>query len=195
MIAADMQRQFVENLPRTVTRLQGLIDLIAERSVVAPNAKTSPTARVSTDRVFVVHGHNEAVKQEVARTLEGLGFAPVILHEQADGGRTIIEKLEEHAAEVDFAVVLMTGDDVGGSDLASLHPRARQNVVLELGMFVGKLGRRHVRVLYEAGVEMPSDYLGVLYIPLDAGGAWRVKLVSEMKSAGLKVDANRLFGE
>ena len=106
----------------------------------------------------------------------------------------IIEKLEDHANDVDFAVVLMTGDDVGGSDPAKLRPRARQNVVMELGMFVGKLGRRRVRVLYEEGVEMPSDYLGVLYIPLDPGGAWRFKLVNEMKSAGLTVDANRLFG-
>jgi predicted nucleotide-binding protein len=190
-----MQHQIVENLPRTAAVLQGLIDLIGERTVVGPGAKASPATRVSTGRVFVVHGHNEAIKQEVARTLERLGFAPVILHEQPDGGRTIIEKLEEHAGDVDFAVVLMTADDVGGSDSASLRPRARQNVVLELGMFVGKLGRRGVRVLFETGVEMPSDYLGVLYIPLDAGGAWRFKLAGEMSSTGLNVDANRLLGQ
>ena len=194
-IAADMQEQLVENLPRTAAVLQGLIDLIGERTVSASAGKVSPLARVRTGRVFVVHGHNDGIKQDVARTLDRLGFAPVILHEQPDGGRTIIEKLEEHADDVDFAIVLMTGDDVGGRDAENLRPRARQNVVLELGMFVGKLGRRGVRVLYETGVEMPSDYLGVLYIPLDAAGAWRFKLVNEMKAAGLDVDANDLLGQ
>jgi predicted nucleotide-binding protein len=193
MIASDIQRQFVENLPSTATKLQGLIDLIGERTVVTPG-ETSPAARVATGQVFVVHGQREAIKLEVARTLTGLGLIPVILHEQANEGRTIIEKLEDHAAEVDFAVVLMTGDDVGGSDRDHLRLRVRQNVMLELGLFVGMLGRRRVCVLYEEGVEMPSDYLGVLYTPFDQSGAWRLKLVHEMSKAGLPVDANRLLG-
>jgi hypothetical protein len=188
----DMQAQFQQNIPRVVAGLEGLVRLVGERTVGRVTA--GPVQRLEpsdTRLVFVVHGHNEAVKVEVARTLERLGLEPIILHEQADGGRTIIEKLEDHS-DVAFAVVLMTGDDTGATRGGRDQPRARQNVILELGLFLGKLGRRRVRVLYEAGVEIPSDYLSVLYIPLDAGGAWRLRLVQEMRGVGLDVDANRL---
>jgi predicted nucleotide-binding protein len=108
--------------------------------------------------VFVVHGHNELIREQVARTInEDGGRTAVILHEQANRGQTLIEKFERHASEAGWAVILLTADDVGGTSAHDLHPRARQNVVLEMGFFYGRLGRDHVAVLYEDGVELPSD--------------------------------------
>jgi predicted nucleotide-binding protein len=94
----------------------------------------------------------------------GMGAAqhPIVLHEQASRGKTVIEQFEAHA-DVEFAVVLLTGNDVGAakSEPAKLQPRARQNVILELGCFTGRIGRDRVCALYENGVELPSDYDGV----------------------------------
>jgi predicted nucleotide-binding protein len=87
-------------------------------------------------------------------------------------------------------VVLLTGDDVGGTQPDKLQPRARQNVILELGYFVGKLGRSQVCALRAEGVEIPSDFAGVVYHPLDAGGAWKFQLARELKAAGYAVDLN-----
>ena len=118
----------------------------------------------------------------------------MILHEQPDGGRTIIEKFEEHA-EVGFAVALLTPDDVGAlkGDESNLNPRARQNVIFEFGYFIGKLHRERVCALVKGDVEKPSDYDGVLYIPLDDSGGWKTGLIRELKDAGFEVDANKAF--
>jgi len=139
-------------------------------------------------KIFLVHGHAEEPKQTVAAFLRSLGLEVVILHEQANQGRTIIEKFEEHSA-VGFAVVLLTPDDVGASagQPEKSHRRARQNVILELGFFIAKLGRKRVCPIYVEGVELPSDYHGVLYVPYDDGGAWRSKLVKELSAAGIEV--------
>jgi predicted nucleotide-binding protein len=151
--------------------------------------------------VFVVHGHDHGIKETVARFLSKVGLNPIILHEQPDEGKTIIEKFEKHA-EVSFAVAIFSKDDLGvtrnetsGSKPIeeSLRPRARQNIVLELGYFMGALGRKNVRAIVEDGVETPSDYSGVLFIPFDAADGWRLKLVKELKAAGLDVDANAAF--
>jgi predicted nucleotide-binding protein len=151
--------------------------------------------------VFVVHGHDHGMKETVARFLSKLKLNPIILHEQADEGNTIIEKFEKHA-EVSFAVAIFSGDDLGAAqrDVSagraieqSVRPRARQNVVFEFGYFVGALGRKNVVAIVENGVETPSDYSGVLYVPYDAEDGWRIKLVRELKAAGLSIDANAAF--
>lgn len=147
-------------------------------------------------KVFVVHGDDEGLKQTVARLLERLDLEPVILHEQPNRGRTVIEKFEDYS-DVSFAVVLLTPDDMGyqtGGDPSAPLPRARQNVILELGFFLGRLGRERVAALYagDEAFEKPSDYEGVLFIPLDKGANWRFKLVQELKACGIDVDANRL---
>jgi predicted nucleotide-binding protein len=143
-------------------------------------------------RIFLVHGHDERTKQTVARFLDRITKPGVtILDEQAGSGRTLIEKFEDYASEAIYAVVLLTGDDEGrrhGTD-DELRPRARQNVILELGFFVAQLGRSHVTLLYEEGVELPSDISGVSYLLLDAGGAWKTKLAREMVAAELEIDA------
>jgi len=146
--------------------------------------------------IFIVHGHDEATKQSVARFLEKLELQPLILHEQPDKGRTIIEKLEASASKVNVAytIVLLTPDDIGAdvSTKDELQPRARQNVVFEMGYFIAKLGRERVRALYSEGVELPSDYQGVLYTKLDPAGAWQIELAREIKAAGIDVDLNKL---
>jgi predicted nucleotide-binding protein len=148
-------------------------------------------------QIFIVHGHANDVKEAVGRLLEKVGnHKVVILHEQPSEGRTLIEKFEDHAGVSDTAVVLLTADDVGGvmpNDGAGpdLSPRARQNVVFELGFFVGRFGRSRVVVLYGKGVELPSDFKGVVYIPLD-DDSWRYKLLQELRSAGLDLDLNEL---
>lgn len=139
--------------------------------------------------VFVVHGQDDAAKESVARYLEKLGLDPVILHEQPSAGRTIIEKFEAHS-RVAYAVVLLTPDDLGKAKTEpELQPRARQNVIFELGYFCGILGRTKVCVLH-GGVELPTDYSGVVYIPLDREGAWKLLLARELHAAGLGIDLN-----
>lgn len=151
---------------------------------------------INSNQVFVVHGHDEAMKLAVARVLEKLGLMPIILHEQPDKGRTIIEKFMDFS-KVGFAVVLFSPDDLAyekASTPDSAQLRARQNVVLELGFFIGKLGRKRVLVLHKQvpKFDMPSDYAGVLFKPFDEKGAWQIELVRELKHNGFKVDANKL---
>lgn len=147
----------------------------------------------SLTKVFVVHGHDELAKQEVARFLERVGLEAIILHEQVSQGRTIIEKLEQFA-DVSFAVVLLTPDDKGaGKDAKEFVLRARQNVVLELGYFLGRLGRDRVCAIKKSSVEVPGDFDGVVYTDMDERGAWKLELAGELKAAGMKFDANALL--
>ncbi|NTW17332.1 MAG: nucleotide-binding protein [Syntrophaceae bacterium] len=186
-------------IKEAVLRLQSLIEIFTERIEHSEAAATQVTAAPSqrtreiTGKVFIVHGHDDGVKDSVARFIEKLGFQAVILHEQANEGRTIIEKFVAHA-EADFAVVLFTPDDMGyqaAQGNGHAKPRARQNVVLELGFFMGSLGRNRVAVLHTGELEMPSDYAGVLYISL-SDKSWNYLLAKEMKASGLDVDLNRL---
>ena len=147
----------------------------------------------SNTNIFIVHGHNVAVQQSVARTLEKLGLNPIILSEQPNAGNTIIEKFEVNS-DVGFAVILLTDDDEGKSKTdIDLKSRARQNVILELGYFIGRLGRKRVLSLYSEGVELPSDIHGLLFIPIDKADTWKFALVRELKEAGYNVDANSIL--
>lgn len=159
---------------------------------IAENEKNSGNLKAS-NKVFIVHGHNETVQQKSARFLEKLGFEPIILHEQASNGNTIIEKIEEYTNNVCFAVVLYTDCDEGKSKKdTELQPRARQNVVFEHGYLIAKLGRARVVALVQDGVETPGDMSGVVYIKLDPNDGWRLKVATEMKAAGVPVDMNKL---
>jgi predicted nucleotide-binding protein len=145
-------------------------------------------------KAFIVHGHDEAALQAVARFVEQLGLEAIILREQPDQGRTIIEKFEHYAGQVGFAVVLLTPDDVAASPPSPISAaRARQNVIFELGYFAGKLGRGRACLLRKGDVEIPSDLYGVIYKDLDLGGGWKLELVKELKAAGLNFDANRVW--
>lgn len=160
----------------------------SQRSPTAPSIEPS-----DFHRVFIVHGHDEGARETVARFVETVGLAPIILHEQANKGMTISEKLAAHA-NVGFAVVLLTPDDEGRKKgAAKWEARPRQNVVLELGFFVGRLGRDRVCALLKGDLEIPSDYVGVAYTPLDEGGGWRQKLAQELEAAGYVIDWNKIM--
>jgi predicted nucleotide-binding protein len=162
-------------------------------SAAAPTEQPS-VVRVGARRVFVVHGHDGEAKEATARFLERLGLEPIILHEQPNGGRTIIEKFEVFSSDVAFAVILLTPDDVGAAaENAPLKPRARQNVILELGYFMGRLGRTRVCALHRGDVELPSDYQGILYIPLDPSGAWKTQLAQELVHCKLPINLAALL--
>jgi predicted nucleotide-binding protein len=140
-------------------------------------------------KVFLVHGHDEAVKQSVARFLARLELEPIILHEQPNKSQTVIEKFEANS-DVGFAVVLLTPDDEGRAVGKDLKPRARQNVILELGYFIGKLRRARVCALYKGDIELPSDIHGVTWVRYDEAGGWRLELAKELKAAEIAVDLN-----
>lgn len=151
------------------------------------------------DKVFLVHGHDESMKQAVARTTERLGLNAIILGEQDDEGLTVIEKFEKYATECNYAVVLLSPDDIGYSrkeEQQTNNYRARQNVILELGYFIGKLGRSNVLTLVKddpsGPLELPSDIAGVLYTQFDSNGGWKLKLVRGLKSNGYQVSADDL---
>ena len=135
--------------------------------------------------VFIVHGRDDGAKDTIARFVEHLGIQPIILHERLSRGETIIEKIERYSDDVGFAIVLITPDDVGGLESEAddeRNPRPRQNVVFELGYFMGKLGRERVCPLFKGEVETPSDIDGIVYIDMDAPGAWKETLRREISA-------------
>jgi Predicted nucleotide-binding protein containing TIR -like domain len=186
-----------DDVRRKVRQLQSIVeqlDLYDEPAEeIRPPAPDTPQLEAGERaEIFVVHGHDEARKLEVATFLEDVtGHRPTILHEQPNEGRTVIEKLEYHAARARLAVVLLTADDEGRRrGIDPLLPRGRQNVVFELGFFAARLTRAGVVLLYESDVELPSDMSGVLYIRLDDAGGWKMTLARELKAVGIDVDMN-----
>lgn len=143
-------------------------------------------------KVFIVHGHDEGARETVARFLERVGLEAIILHEQANQGRTIIEKVEAHS-DVGFAVVLLTPDDMGCAKGGNLEPRARQNVLLELGYFIGLLGRDKVCALKRGALEIPSDFTGVVWETMDNNSGWKQTLARELEAAGHSIDWNKVM--
>jgi len=143
-------------------------------------------------KVFIVHGHDGEARESVARFLTVIGFEPIILHEQANRGRTVIEKVEANS-DIGFAVVILTPDDEGGRKGEVLEPRARQNVLLELGYFIGRLGRDRVCALKRGTLEIPSDFAGVVWEAMDSGNGWKLALARELKAAGHQIDLNRII--
>ncbi len=188
------QRAYVNGLESAASVLLSMIEEVEEYwENDGKKIGTTPSQPLikKTDDVFIIHGRDDGTKETVARFITTLGLNPIILHEQSNQGRTIIEKFEQHA-EVGYAIALLTADDLGSlkGQMKDLKPRARQNVIFEFGYFMGRLGRNRVCALTKGNVEIPSDYAGVVYIPLDESGAWKMNLVRELKAAGFAVDAN-----
>ena len=159
----------------------------------APPARTSATPGDSDgrspNRVFVVHGRNEEARTAVVSFLESVGLEGIVLHDQPNMGRHLLTKFIDEAELVTFAVVLMTADDVGSAKGGSLAPRARQNVILELGYFIAHLGQPKVCALISPGLETPSDFDGIVYIKMGADERWRKELLRELVAAKLPVTA------
>jgi len=149
---------------------------------------------VSGSEIFIVHGRDDGIKNEVARFIEKLKLKPIILHEQPSDGETIIEKIERYT-NVGFGIVLYTPCDKGGLATEPFESkfRARQNVVFEHGYLIGKLGRKNVVSLIKGDIEKPNDISGVVYINYDSNGAWKTEVAKELNSSGYAIDFNDLF--
>ncbi|MEI7796423.1 MAG: nucleotide-binding protein [Methylococcaceae bacterium] len=143
-------------------------------------------------KIFIVHGKDELAKTEVARFVEQIGLKAIILHEQASGGKTIIEKIEANT-DVGFAIVLYTPCDEGNLAGENPKPRSRQNVVFEHGYLIGKLERKNVCALVKGDVEKPNDISGVVYTNYDDKGAWKMELAKELREAGYEIDMNKIL--
>lgn len=190
-------QDFHEDVDDKIHRLEsieGRLELIPVSSSVN-GSKTSEPKVVSFDKskVFIVHGHNNEAKLEVARFIEKIGFTPIILHEQVSGSKTIIEKIEAYS-DVGFGVVIYTPCDVGAknSEPFNLQGRARQNVVFEHGYLIGKLGRSNVCPLVKGNVETPSDISGIVYTSMDSGN-WQLELAKELRASGYPIDMNKVI--
>jgi predicted nucleotide-binding protein len=162
----------------------------AQRASISP--QESVPAQKLSPKVFIVHGHDEGMREAVARFIEAIGLKAIILHEQANMGRTIIEKVEANV-DVGFAVVLLSPDDDGCAKGETLVSRARQNVLMELGFFIGLLDRRRVCALKRGGIELPSDFGGVVYEEYDDSGGWKQKLARELEAVGYAIDWNKVM--
>ena len=149
--------------------------------------------KYSNTQVFIVHGRDEGMQQAVERVIEKLNLEPIILSEQVNNGKTIIEKFEKYS-DVGYAVVLLSPCDEGRlkNTKDELEPRARQNVILELGYFIGKLKRERVSIIRKTEVKEPSDITGLGYIDYDSNEGWKYKLADELKAAGYKVSKDDL---
>ncbi len=193
-VHAGLQRSKETSINLLKNAISSLEERMAELGEISAVVTVNETPTSDNRKVFLVHGHDAGPRDAVARYLAGMNFEPIILHEQVNQGRTIIEKFEHHA-DVGFAIVLLTPDDEGNAKGEALaRPRARQNVILELGYFIGRLGRERVAALKCGDLELPSDILGVVWTEFDAAGGWKVALGKELKAAGYEVDWNKALG-
>ena len=187
-----------ESLIHNIRTLQGkMISYQAKNYPPKENATFSILSSMNivknNKKVFIVHGHDNEAKQELARVLEKSDFEAIILHEQPNSGKTIIEKIERYT-DVGYAIVLYTECDKGRDKNVPIEQeksRARQNVVFEHGYLIAKLGRDHVCALVKGDVETPGDISGVVYVPMDENGAWKIQLAKDMQDVGLPVDMNK----
>lgn len=170
----EFNQQFLEFFERVIQEIVN----------ANPELETSTALQINGDTVFVVHGHDTELKNAVQLLLIRAGVNHIVLHEQADKGRTIIDKLIEESAGSNYAIALLSPDDVLGDG----SKRARQNVILEIGYFIGRLGKNRVRLLKKGDTEVPSDLSGILYENYDIGGAWKMKICKELIAVGIHVD-------
>ena len=172
------------------------IDIESMLPVLPPSKlpdSNSSAPKIISNKIFVVHGRDNDAKNEVARFLSKIGLEEIILHERPNQGRHLLTKFQDESEGASFAVILMTPDDEGGLPGASLKKRARQNVVFELGFFIGRMGTSKVAALVKGEVEKPSDFDGVGYITLDPSGDWKRLLARELKAAKMPFDHAKVF--
>jgi putative nucleotide-binding protein containing TIR-like domain len=199
VIMAILPRDIIESSDYT-RNITNRVLMACERQIQEDTSEseapivTQPKAPMDKSKVFIVHGHDNAAKEAVARFVEKIGLEAIILHEQASSGNTIIEKIEANS-NVGFAIVLYTACDVGASkeEKDQLKPRARQNVVFEHGYLIGKIGRKNVCALVKGNIETPNDISGVVYIKMDESEAWKYHVAKEMKACGYEFDPSKLL--
>jgi predicted nucleotide-binding protein len=177
--------KFDDNLRELNSTFIGYLAQALEDIVNANPEKSGEKPKlVDGGTVFIIHGHDASLKMEVQLLMHRAGVQSVVLHEMVDRGRTIIEKLIGETDRAGYAIALLTPDDLtdGGQG------RARQNVILEIGYFLGKLGKERIRMIVKDSVDVPSDLQGILYEKHDANGAWKMRLLKEMRAVGIFVD-------
>lgn len=184
----DFHEPYVRDLETTKKEFKRYIDDFEDESSNA-NVKKN---RTPNNKVFIVHGHDGEVKEKVARRLEQQGIEAIILSEQVNRGKTIIEKLEAYS-DVHVAIALFTQDDIGAAkeEKGNEKYRARQNVVFEAGYFMGYLGRENIIMITDENVEIPGDLSGMVYSTKDN---WEFEMLKELNAAGMKIDMNKLLG-
>ena len=188
----ETTRHCIASLKRIIDRLP-----FCEEPILGPSSAEGESASYDKRKVFVVHGHDSEAELELKYFLKTVGLQAVVLHEQTGGG-TWLDRLYQHS-DVGFAVVLLTPDDVGAAErdrkdgAYPLKPRARQNVIFELGFFIAKLGSERVRALRKGDVEILSDYPNV-YIEMDEHGAWKLRLAAELESQQMDLNKSQITG-
>ena len=179
----------------TPTR-QKVTALLGESEQTATVAVPTPQeAHRYSNQVFIVYGHDARAREQLELLLRRLKLEPIVLQNLPAGGQTIIEKLET-CSNVTFACVLLTPDDEGHLAGQPEHkrPRARQNVVLELGMFLAKLGRKRVAILHKGNVELPSDINGLVYIAFkEQVDEVKERVAAELQEAGFQINIKDLL--
>ena len=184
----DWHKPYVRDLETTKKEFERYICDFEEEGINTNMGKN----RTSNTKVFIVHGHDGELKEKVARRLEQQGIEAIILSEQVNRGRTIIEKLEAYS-DVNVAIILFTQDDLGVAkeEKGNEKYRARQNVVFEAGYFMGYLGRENIIMIADENVEIPGDLSGMVYTTRDS---WEFEMLKELNAAGMKVNMNKLLG-
>jgi predicted nucleotide-binding protein len=180
-----------DEIASEVSKLESIkdrLDIWAAEADVVP--ADPPDQVLLAAPIFIVHGSDTLRAESVAHTVgRATGRETIILRDQPSGGRTLIEKFEHHAAEVSYAIIVLTADDRGGrKDEDDTRPRGRQNVIFEMGYFYGLIGRDRVSVLLQPGVEEPSDMNGIVYIAFDDNGPWKTELFRELRHAGFNIN-------
>lgn len=188
-------KKFKDKINSKVSNLKKLrakTDLLKTSIVENPIPKVD-LVQLDKSQVFIVHGHDETAKTKTARFIEKLGLKSIILHEQASGSKTVIEKIEAYS-NVGFGIVLYTPCDIGAKneENPNLKNRARQNVVFEHGFLIGKIGRENVCALVKGEIETPNDISGVVYVKMDDEEAWHLKIARELRNSGYEIDMNKL---
>lgn len=198
----DLIKEYRNELKRKTEYLESLVEKIPllpmDDTMTARQPIQIKDVQIKSNNIFIVHGHDGEMKHHVARVLQKLGLNPIILHEQPDESRTIIEKLEYYGNKASYAVVLLTADDAfiqvtktsDGNNEQIEVKRARQNVVFEMGFFMAKYGRNHVFLIRDSDAEKVGDIDGVIYSETNSQ-IWIMKLTRELQNAGYTVDANK----
>ena len=187
----EQDRVWIDSCRRGLKETKAILEAYLDDFIdeAKSEAQTEHQPPKDMSKVFIVHGHDGELKQEVARVIEKQDISAIILSEQVNGGRTIIEKFEKYS-DVGGAICLFTADDIGkAKDSKEDKPRARQNVVFETGYFMGKLGRDHIVILSDSDVDIPSDLDGVVYTNTRN---WEVDLLKELRAMGYQIDLNKL---
>lgn len=189
----EFDEAFREGLNEAKALIDSYIETLSIFESIECDSGKEINNTVKSNKVFIVHGRDNEAKLELARYLEKINLEPIILHEQVSRGRTIIEKIEEYT-DVNYAIVLYTPCDIGGLNDGKneLRERARQNVVFEHGLLIGKIGRNNVSALVKGNIEKPNDISGVVYMDMSSGD-WKIDLARELNDAGYDIDFNLVF--